>query len=517
MSDMLHRIIDWANTEPDHLAVKDLDTELSYAELIEAAARLAAGLTAHGVREGDRVALLLPNSVDFVVAAFACLWIGAILVPLAVTDPEPRLTTIVSDCAATIVVAVDDTGNEAARASLGGSPVVTLEALREDALPTSEALPASSRVAYAIYTSGTTGTPKGVLIGNPAFFAAVESIAVALGLPSSCRTLCVSPFYFDGSFGTLFSTLFAGGTAIIRPRDALLFPRTFYNAVASESITHTGFSPSYLRILLASPQLRSLADSTLEIIALGGEACSIADIRALWAAAPNVRVFNRYGPTEATIAVTNLELTPEITADGIVPLGTPHPGVSFYLVDEQGGIITEPDRVGELYIGGVQLMTEYWGAPELTDAVLRTDIVPNETVYRSGDLVYRNQQGAYVYVDRADRVIKRSGVRISLIELSETIRALDGVSAAACVVFDDEGDLGILAFVVAEESVTVRDLQQAVRDVLPDTMLPNRIEIIDSFPLAQSSKIDERALLASVGLRPLQAAPVLSEAVRADD
>jgi D-alanine--poly(phosphoribitol) ligase subunit 1 len=515
-SDILHSIIGRANTEPDHVAVEDLDVELTYAELIDAAARLAAGLSARGVREGDRVALLLPNSVDFVVAALASLWIGAIFVPLAVTDPERRLTAIVSDCAAAIVIEVDEAGRDVVRASLGGSPVVSIGALREDRAPIAEALPASARVAHAIYTSGTTGTPKGVLIGNPAFLAAVKSIAAALRLTRSCRTLCVSPFYFDGSFGTLYSTLFAGGTAIIRPRDALVFPRTFFNTVAAESITCTGFSPSYLRILLASPQLATLTDSTLEIIALGGEACSIADIRTLWAVAPNIRVFNRYGPTESTIAVSDLEVTPEIIARGTIPLGTPHPGVSFHLVDEQGGVVTEPDRVGELYIGGSQLMTGYWGAAELTESVLRTDIVPDETVYRSGDLVYRNQQGSYVYVDRADRVIKRLGVRISLAELSETIRALDGVSAAACVVFDDEGELGIVAFVVAKESVTVRDLQLAARDVLPDTMLPNRIEIIDSIPLAQSTKIDERALLTSVSLRPLRAPPVAGDAVRSN-
>jgi non-ribosomal peptide synthetase component F len=222
-----------------------------------------------------------------------------------------------------VVIGVDDAGEEARLEFLGGSPVVPLGALRADGGPVAAALPASSRVAYAIYTSGTTGTPKGVLIGNPAFFAAVESTADAVGLTGSTRTLCVSPFYFDGSFGTLFPTLFVGGAAIIRPRDALLFPRTFFTTVANESITSTGFSPSYLRLLLASPQLTSLAGSTLQMIALGGEACSIADIRALWAAAPQIRVFNRYGPTEATIAVSHLEVTPEITATGVIPLGTP--------------------------------------------------------------------------------------------------------------------------------------------------------------------------------------------------
>ena len=171
-------------------------------------------------------------------------------------------------------------------------------------------MPAPERVAYAIYTSGTTGTPKGVLIGNAAFSAAVTAAVDALGLDQATRTLCVSPFHFDGSFGTLFPTLFAGGSVVIRPREALLFPRTFFNAVANEDITYTGFSPSYLRLLLASPQMGKLAGTTLEVVALGGEACSAADVEALWAAAPGLRVFNRYGPTETTIAVTHVELTP---------------------------------------------------------------------------------------------------------------------------------------------------------------------------------------------------------------
>jgi len=505
VSDVLHVIIDQAEAAPDHPAVKDLNSEYSYSELINEVARTAAGLRVHGVSEGDRVALLLPNSVDFVVVALASLWLGAIFVPLAMTDPEARLTTIVSDCAPAAVISIDDDDADR-RTSLGRAPIVRMAELRGSGSAPIEALPASSRVAYAIYTSGTTGTPKGVLIDNCAFDAAVASAAEALKITRATRTLCVSPFYFDGSFGTLFPTLYSGGSVVIRPRDSLLFPRTFFNAVRAEAITYTGFSPSYLRILLASPQLTGLADSSLEMIALGGEACSVADLRALWAAAPEMRIFNRYGPTETTIAVSHLELTPELTAEGTVPLGYPHPGVTFHLIDEQGGAVSEPGRVGELYIGGSQLMKGYWGAPELTSAVMRDDVVAGETVYRTGDLVYRDEQGAYVYVDRADRVIKRSGVRISLVELSEAMRSLDGVSAAACVVFDDEGELGIVAFVVAESVMSPLELQRAARDVLPETMLPNRVELVEGLPLTPSSKLDERLLLAQAGLRPLLSA-----------
>jgi acyl-CoA synthetase (AMP-forming)/AMP-acid ligase II len=250
--------------------------------------------------------------------------------------------------------------------------------------------------------------------------------------------------------------------------------------------------------------MSKLADSTLDVIGLGGEVCSIADIRTLWSFAPKIRVFNRYGPTETTIVVTDQLVTPELIADGTMPIGRPHPFVTFNLVDEDGDLIEGSDRVGELYIGGVQVMDGYWGAPELTEKVLRSDIVPEETLYRTGDLVYRDANGNYVYVDRADRVINRGGLRISLIELGEAMRRLSAVSAAACVSFDDSGDLGIVAFVVTDGTLSTLDLRKSAEELLPDSMLPNRIEIVEALPLNKSNKLDERRLLSEAGLIPLR-------------
>jgi acyl-coenzyme A synthetase/AMP-(fatty) acid ligase len=293
-----------------------------------------------------------------------------------------------------------------------------------------------------------------------------------------------------------------GGTVVIRPREALLFPRTFFRAVRDEGITYTGFSPSYLKLLLASPQMTELEGGTLEIIALGGEASALADIRAVWAAAPQVRVFNRYGPTETTIAVTHVELTEERVAGGTVPLGHPHPGVTFLLVDDEGRPVDGPDQPGELYIGGAQLMAGYWGAPELTGRVLRTDLVPGEVLYRTGDVAYRNRRGEYVYVERADRVVKRSGVRISLVEVADAVRGLPGVADAACVVFEDEGAVGIAAFVVTDGPVDGLELRRGAARHLPDSMLPDRIERVPALPLTASGKLDERGLLGGAGLDP---------------
>lgn len=498
---VLSTILEHAERTPDHPAAKDLETDLNYQQLRDEVVAVAAGLIDRGVGEGDRVALFLPNSVDFLVGALACLWTGSIFVPLAVTDPPARLGVILADCDPSVIVVAEASREESPLPGTSAARA-TISELRSHGGP--EPTRVSGQGAYAIYTSGTTGVPKGVLIGTPAFAAAVESTARALGYGTGTRALCVSPFHFDGSFGTLFPALWSGGAIVIRPREALLFPRTFFNAVKNESITATGFSPSYLRLLLAAPQISQLGESTLEVVALGGEACSPGDVGLLWDAAPQIKVFNRYGPTETTIAVTHMLVTPASIADGTVPIGTPHRGVSFHLVGDDGVLIESVDQVGELYIGGSQLMDGYWGAPELTAEVMRTDLVPGEMVYRTGDLAYRTSNGNYVYVDRADRVIKRQGVRISLVEIGEAMRSLPGVQAAACVLFDHEDRLGIAAFVVADPGPSQLDLRHAAAELLPESMLPDRIELVDDLPLTPSSKLDERKLLDQSGLLPLR-------------
>jgi acyl-CoA synthetase (AMP-forming)/AMP-acid ligase II len=355
--------------------------------------------------------------------------------------------------------------------------------------------------AYAIYTSGTTGTPKGVLIGASAFRSAVVSTVQLLRLSVDTRTLCVSPFHFDGSFGTLFPTLAAGGSVVIPPRESLLFPQTFFRAIINEQITYTGFSPSYLRLLLASPAVSKLASSSLAVVALGGEACSASDVEALWAVMPGLKVFNRYGPTETTIAVTHFELDRNSLAHGgAVPIGRPHPDVTFYLVDTTGTLVDGSGAVGELYIGGAQLMEGYWADPELTDEVIRSDIVAGQRLYRTGDLVYRDEHGNYIYVDRADKVIKRQGVRISLVEVAEALRNLAGISAATCAAYDNAGHPGIAAFVVATTPLGPLDIRKAASASLPSTMLPDIIEVVDSLPLTSSGKVDDRSLLRAAGL-----------------
>jgi len=151
-------------------------------------------------------------------------------------------------------------------------------------------------------------------------------------------------------------------------------------------------------------------------------------------------------------------------------------------------------------------MSGYWGAPKLTAQALRTDVVPGQTVYRTGDLARRDHDGNYVYVDRADGVVKRHAVRISLVELGEVLCALPGVTAGTCVAYDNDGDFGIAAFVVTAgrgpvEQRSLAELGRATSERLPATMLLDVIETVDVLPMTSSNKVDERRLLAEARLR----------------
>jgi amino acid adenylation domain-containing protein len=477
------------------LAVKDEHASLTYSQLKERASAAAAGLSAVGVQPGERVALCLGNSVDFVNVTLGCLWLGAAFVPLSPDDPPARLERILNDCEPRVIVSTS-----AATPPIKSRKRQVLEApaLFDSGRSAVERSIDPERDVYLVYTSGTTGGPKGVRISARAFGWAVSVTASSVGLGPTTRSLCVSPFHFDGSYSNLFPTLAAGGAAIITSRDKLLFVKRFFSVVLDEGITHTSFSPSYLRLVLASPKRSSLADSALRTLGLGGEEILADDLSRLWDVLPGLRVFNYYGPTESTIQVTSFEIGQDVLGSGEVPIGGPHAGVTFSLVAEDGQLVEGPG-VGELYIGGRQLMSGYWRDDALTAEVLRPDITPGRVLYKTGDLVRRKEDGRFVYVGRCDDVVKRRGLRISLDEIARALRK-GHVIAALCLPVELDGDLGVAAFVVTDASLTSAEILATAAERIPNNMLPDLIVVVDSMPMTSSSKVDRRALLESSGL-----------------
>ncbi len=492
--DLVDLVLDHAAARPGSPALQDDLHGFSYADLADQVSSTAAGLALLGVEPGDRVALVLANSTAFVIAALGCMWVGAVFVPFSPEDPPLRRERLLDRVNPALVISDAVESGSDAPAGTGRWRNVGLSSIlagRGGAVPRARDL---DRDAYIIFTSGTTGDPKGIRTPVGSLQSAVTAAAQAMGLDSASRALCVSPLHFDGSYGTAFATLAAGGFLVIPPRHELQFGKRFYRSVLEDDITHTGFTPSYLRLLLASPQMASLRSSRLRTLGLGGEQCSPSDLAKLWAIFPEIQVFNRYGPTEATIQVTTYHVDPSDATSGVIPVGEPHPGVDFYLVSDDGGLIDDAGVTGELLIGGRQLMRGYWEDDAATARVLGFDASLGVRVLRTGDLAYRDARGRYFIVGRRDGVVKRRGVRISLDEIERVLESLESVSAAVCVTTADDDQLGIAAFVTIGSGATPASLLEAARRELPDSMLPDDLFVVDRLPIGSSGKVDRAQL-----------------------
>jgi amino acid adenylation domain-containing protein len=517
--DLLAQVRANAESAPDRPAVRDARVQLSYRDFLQQVERVARGLAALGLAPGARVGVLVENSAEHIIVTYACLSSGIVFVPLAVRDPLERTIQIVRDADLGLLVA------EAAVAESVKARQVVRAATTTEILIEGETGPAAevgtaggADVVYCVYTSGSTGQPKGVMIRRESLNNLVQATIGTFGLGEGTRALCVSPFHFDGAFGSVFSVLAAGGSLAVAPGSPPL-PGDFFRTVVREKITHTSFSPSYLRLLLASRDLSLLGSSSLRTLGLGGEDCSAAEIRRLREVLPAIRVFNRYGPTETTVVVATCEVTDEILESGSkIPIGKPHDGVSFHLVGP-GRLVVEGARTpGELCIGGIQVMAGYWAAPELTGEVVRADIVAGERLYCSGDLVERDENGNYVYLDRLDNVVKRDGNRIALSEIVKALRDIPGVDDAVCSTQVQEGRSLISAYVQASGAWDAHRLRTELLRKVPRYMNPDQLFVVEDLPRNAAGKVSaprrQRAPAPTAKERILQASDLRDLSVR---
>ncbi|HUB70351.1 MAG TPA: amino acid adenylation domain-containing protein [Acidimicrobiales bacterium] len=510
--DLLSRVLQHAASRPGAVALRDNSESLTYGQLADRAGQVAAGLRALGAEPGGRVAVHLENSVPFVTTALGALWLGSAWCPLALHNPPARMSRILADCAPSLIVTSDPGAFTGPPAPLV-SPGQVLDAAGAGPAAAGEALPAPARAvdpardAFIIFTSGTTGTPKGVRVSEAAFRRSVLATVELAALTTSTRALAVSAFHFDGSYGLLFPTLVAGGELTVPTRDEVLFPRRFFQLLLQTEATFTSFSPSFLRIILSAGQFKSLSGVPLETMFLGGEECMAADVARLWEVLPNVTVVNRYGPTEATIAVTSYPVERGDVETGKIPIGPPHPGSEFYLLADGGGLIDEPFAQGELYIGGDQLMTGYWRDEALTREVLREDLVAGQRLYRTGDLAYRDDRGRYFYLGRVDDIVKRDAIRISLSEVARAFRGAAGVTGAFSALVERDGLPAIAVFVESTAGVTRPELIEAAKAQLPATMLPDEVFVLEELPMNSQGKVDRARVLAEAGLDAWQQGP----------
>lgn len=501
---IVRALYEHAQRRPDAPALMGDGTTVSYRGLLQVVGRVRTLLRDSGARPGDRVAICSENAVTCVAAVYGILDAGCGFVPMSPFDPDARLIQL---CERARPVAIfvprrkKPLATTAVRLTLedivpAGADHAPGDAVpREAGVPTQEASANDAdAIAYVIFTSGSTGEPKGVCISNQSLFHASEAAAHVMGFDASTRSLVILPLHFDGSFSSVFPVLLAGGCLYVH-RGPMCPPPTFLRVMHEHALTHTTLTPTYLRALLADDVWSKDRCRSWRTLASGGEDPPKPQLRRLRADLPFVRLFNRYGPTEATMAVSTLPITDEMLAsDDKIPIGGPHPGVEFVALRPDG----EPCRAGdhgELYIGGAQLMSGYLDDPGATAAVLGPFLGGERSFLKTGDVVAINAAGQYVFVERIDNVVKRNGTRISLGEIEAALARIAGVSAAACVKVVSGDTVRIVAFVQRTRAdLQEREIRRDLLQALPASMSPDLFHFVDQLPQASGGKVDRSAL-----------------------
>lgn len=499
-----------AERSPDNAAFIQRDSTTSYGELESMVARIAHGLIRAGVARGDRVALLLDGSVEYIAAYYGILVAGASVVPLSSDTRTRSLVRALAHCEAKAVVLDAKnlmylSGQAPALPALRalvyrGDARVADAALRErghfeplpfDALlemgPGAAADNDPSDLASIIYTSGTTGEPKGVMLTHGNLAHNTRSIVEYLGLTSSERVAMALPFHYAYGNSVLHTHLSVGATIVAA--GSMTFPMQVLETIAARRCTGFPGVPSTFARLTSLSGVERHDLSCLRYVTQAGAAMTPALTTKLHALLPNARIFVMYGQSEASARLAYVP--PEKLHEKLGSAGKAIPGVTLEIVGPDAQVLP-PRTTGEIVARGDNIMRGYWRDPEQTARVLRPSGL------HTGDLGWMDEDGYLYIVGRQSEMIKSGAHRISPREIEDVIEGVDGVRECAVVGVPDE-QLGqaILAIVAPQDGREIdrQVLLRACLEELPRYKLPAHVLAVVALPRTPAGKVARAELL----------------------
>ncbi|MER7892982.1 amino acid adenylation domain-containing protein [Micromonospora sp. NPDC094482] len=503
---------------PDAVALRFEGRSVTYAELNSAANRIAHRLRAAGVGPETLVGVCAERSVELVAGLLGVLKAGGAYLPLDPEYPADRLAFMLTDADAPVVLI-----QEHLRDVLPATDATVL-ALDDDRVwadqPTVDPTPTvgPEHLAYVIYTSGSTGRPKGVPNTHRGIVNRLDWMQKTYRLGPDDAVLQKTPASFDVSVWEFFWPLRVGARLVLAKPGGHKDAGYLRDLLVAEAVTTTHFVPSMLTVFLAEDGVETA--TALRRVICSGEELPLATATDFTARLPWCGLHNLYGPTEAAIDVSSWACDPALLAGlASVPIGAPIANLRLHVLDPAGNEC--PVGVaGELHIGGVGLARGYHRRPALTAERFVPDRFsgePGARLYRTGDLARwriapragdgAEPGGVIEFLGRIDHQVKLRGLRIELGEIESALRERPGVTEAAVIVREDSpGDKRLTAYLVG--TAEHAELKAALKETLPEYMVPAAFVTLDALPLSPNGKLDRKALPAPVVTREASVALV---------
>ncbi|MFS1904612.1 class I adenylate-forming enzyme family protein (plasmid) [Vibrio lentus] len=482
------------------IAVIDEQQQLTYHQLRAEARQLAHVFQAHGVTKGDRVMLYLANSIAFVRAFWATQYVGAVAVPINPDTKAEKLTWLLENSAAKLLVVDADsqpTASQALTLSKHTSHIfnaqlsLTPEKDMEISLPT----PISADLATIIYTSGSTGQPKGVMLSHKNMVAASHSVSSYLEIDPTDRIFCALPLTFDYGLHQVTMSALVGATLIVERNFAN--PLFSLHRLVKQQATILPIVPTMLSVI--APLARRFDLSSVKTITNTAAALHSEAIDQLNTLFPSARMFSMYGLTECHRCTY---LPPHQLSLHKDSVGIAIPNTELWIVDEHGQAHTH-NATGELVIRGDTVMVGYWKNPDKTAEKLKPGPYGTEHVLYTGDLCRLDEKGYLYFVGRQDEILKSCGEKVAPKEVERIIYQYPDVHQVAVVgsphpVYGDE----IVAWVESDKSLDEATIKRWCKSKLESYMVPHRVSIRNSLPRNSNGKIDKATLQAWSRITP---------------
>ncbi|HZN77775.1 MAG TPA: amino acid adenylation domain-containing protein [Micromonosporaceae bacterium] len=490
-----------ARATPDAIALEFVDGTLTYAELRERSERMAEALVDRGITPESVVALAMDRSATLIVAMLAVATAGAAYLPLDPGHPPERLAFMVRDSRAGLVLADREPqfGIDVPFVPVGD---IDLESAAHRTGPRVFPVTHPDQRACVLYTSGSTGRPKGVEITHRGIVRLVCD-AGYLGFTPSDVVAQAANTSFDAATWEIWGALCNGGRLVGVDKDEVLSPALLETRVRALGVTV---------LLLTTAVFHQCADSApgmfagLRVLLFGGEQADARRVAAVHRAAPEVRMVNAYGPTEATTIATSCDIEQDPPDAARIPIGQPIDGTTVHVLDDRGREVGI-GIPGELYIGGAGLARGYAGRADLTaERFVPSAFTRGARLYRSGDVVRWREDGRLEFLGRADDQVKIRGVRIEPEEIASVLTTCPGVRGAFVDVRGDGDARRLVAYVVADDApVSTRSMRDHLVARLPDAMVPAWYVPLAELPVTPNGKVDRRALPAPAAQDVVQA------------
>lgn len=342
---------------------------------------------------------------------------------------------------------------------------------------------------YVLFTSGSTGIPKGVTICHQSVIDYIDWVENTFQIDEKTIFGNQAPFYFDNSILDIYSTIKTGATLHIIPHNLFSWPIKLLEYIARNEINTIFWVPSAMILVSKLKALSQVnLNGILKQVLFCGEVMPVKHLNVWRKYIPDALYANLYGPTEITDVCTYYIVDREFNDEESLPIGKPLPNTDIQILDDDNHL-AGLGEIGELCVRGTCLSKGYYNNPEKTKQVFVQNPLNTsypEYIYKTGDLVKVNELGELIYMGRRDFQIKHMGHRIELGEVETAISSIGHISMNCCL-YDEKKDK-IIAFLV--EKITINDLNEQLKNKIPEYMLPNKLIVMDSMPLNVNGKID---------------------------